>query len=331
MNLNKLARYFLVTLMALSITTLTPKAEVVKNETNLKEVQTIEVEINSIENVELIKASIINNIDTIDIKHIDLESTTIALDKIDTTVLGDHIVNATINIKSNPTSLSLIDSSQNFQINIKVVDTTAPVVKATQDSIIITKDSEFNPWDYLEYTYDNSGVYPEVSIESNVDTTVLGDYEIKIIAKDQSTNTTEVIVPVKVSTTTVDISNVVYTGDDIQYMLDLINEQRVANGLHALELGDDLAQQAVAIRAQEALSNVSHTRPDGSHYKTVFDELGVSYSNHPLEILTYAGSTIQDKLNWWLNSSGHRAILMDANSTKIAIANADGMWCALVY
>lgn len=331
MNIKKLSNYFFASLIALSLTTLNPKAEVVQNETNLNEIQTIEVEINSIENSELIKSSIINNIETIDINEIDLAKTTVNIDTIDTTVLGDHIVNASINIQSNPSSLTLINTSQSLQLNIKVVDTIAPVVKATQDNIVITKDSEFNPWDYLEYTYDNSAVYPDVTIESNVDTTTAGDYEIKIIAKDQSLNTTEVVVPVKVNNAYVDISNVEYNGDDIQYMLDLINEQRAANGLHAFELGDDLAQQAVAIRAQEALGNVSHTRPNGSHYKTVFDELGVSYSNHPLEILTYAGSSVQDKLNWWMNSSGHRSILMDANATKIAIANASGMWCALVY
>ncbi|MCI5774581.1 MAG: CAP domain-containing protein [Erysipelotrichaceae bacterium] len=330
MKLTKLAGYILVTLMTLSITTLTPKAEVVHHDTE-KMIQTIEVEVNSIENVDLIKTSILHNMDNIDINHVDINNTTLTVDKIDTSVVGDNIVNASINIKSNPSSLAVIENSQNMQINLKVVDTTAPVVQATSDNIVVTKDSEFNPWDYLEYTYDNSAVYPDVTITHNVDTATLGSYEMTITSKDQSANVTEVKVPVTVSPTSVDISNVVYTGDDIQYMLDLINEQRAANGLHALALGDDLAQQAAAIRAQESIGNTSHVRPDGSHYKTAFDELGVAYNNHPLEILTYAGSTVEDKLNWWLNSSGHRAILMDANAANIAIANAQGMWCALVY
>ena len=77
-------------------------------------------------------------------------------------------------------------------------------------------------------------------------------------------------------------------------MLNLINNARADAGLDPLSLGDENAQAAIGVRASEAAGYVSHKRPDGSHYKTAFDEYGVSYS-HPLEILTYAGSTVQDK------------------------------------
>lgn len=298
-------------------------------------VQTVEVQINSMDNAELIKTSIINTLalenKTIDINSIDINNTTLTLDKLDTTTLGDHLVNATINVKSLPNTLSVIDSSYCVKLNIRVVDNAAPVLELTQSHAVIKKDAEFNPWDYISFAFDNSHTYPEITLEHNVDVSTYGEYVVNYTAKDKSGNITNIDMPVTVSSNSYDLSNVTYNSDDIQYMLDLINEVRTSNGLNPYQLGDDLAQQAVAIRAQEAAGAISHTRPDGSHYKTAFDEIGVSYENHPLEILTYSGSTVEDKLNWWLNSSGHRSILMQPDYDYIALAYVGGLWCGIAY
>jgi len=57
----------------------------------------------------------------------------------------------------------------------------------------------------------------------------------------------------------------------------LINREREANGLGVLGLEDTLSW-AAAIRAPEAMGNLTHTRPNGQPYYTVFDEVGFAYA-----------------------------------------------------
>lgn len=65
---------------------------------------------------------------------------------------------------------------------------------------------------------------------------------------------------------------------DIQSeLLALINAEREQHQLDSLEQEDAL-QFAAEIRAEEALDALSHTRPNGQPYHTVFDEAGFSYS-----------------------------------------------------
>lgn len=60
-------------------------------------------------------------------------------------------------------------------------------------------------------------------------------------------------------------------------LLRLINEERAAVGVESLGLQDDMLF-AARIRAGEALSSFSHTRPNGAPYNTAFDEAGFVYT-----------------------------------------------------
>lgn len=299
---------------------------------------TYEIEVNSIVNNDDIKNYIINYLNekntTIDIKEVDIKSSTLQIDKIDTSTLGDHIVNASLNLKALATSKTLIENTLCFKLNLKVIDTVSPIVKLSKTAVFLKLDEDFNPWDLLEYTFDNSHIYPEVSIVDNIDTSIEGEYHFLLSSIDDSNNETKVIVPVYVSDTNLDLSSVEFSGDNINYMLDLINAKRAERGLNPYELGDANAQLATAVRVYEVVTNnldISHRRPDGSHYKTAFDEYDVEYYNAPLEILTYSGTTIEDKLNWWMNSSGHSSILLQSDYTHIALASLNGMWCGIAY
>lgn len=57
----------------------------------------------------------------------------------------------------------------------------------------------------------------------------------------------------------------------------LINREREAGGLNALGLEETLSW-AASIRAPEAMESLTHTRPDGQPYYTVFDEVGFTYA-----------------------------------------------------
>ncbi|MDR2932299.1 MAG: CAP domain-containing protein [Oscillospiraceae bacterium] len=60
-------------------------------------------------------------------------------------------------------------------------------------------------------------------------------------------------------------------------LLRLINEEREAQGVTKLET-DDTMLWAGRIRSEELLKSFSHTRPDGTSYYTVFDEVDFSYA-----------------------------------------------------
>ena len=310
--------------------------EVKADETNTT--ITYEIEVNSIVNNEEIKNYIINylneNNTTIDINEVDIKNSNLIIDKIDTSTLGDHLVNASLSVIPLATSKTLIANTLCFKLNLKVIDSKSPVIKLSKDAVFLKIDEEFDPWTLLEYTYDNSNIYPTVNIINNTDTTIEGEYYFVVSSCDSSNNETKVTVPVYVSNTNLDLSEVEFSGDNINYMLELINLKRAENGLNPSELGDSNAQLATAVRVYEVVTNnldISHRRPDGSHYKTAFDEYDVEYYRAPLEILTYSGNTIEDKLNWWMNSSGHSSILLQSDYTHIALASLNGMWCGIAY
>ena len=88
-----------------------------------------------------------------------------------------------------------------------------------------------------------------------------------------------------------------------QEVFDLVNEERVANGMPECVM-DNTAMEYAQIRAEEIADNFSHERPDGSigtysHYSFA-ENIGKGYK------------TAEAVVNGWMNSSGHRsAILAD--------------------
>ena len=88
-----------------------------------------------------------------------------------------------------------------------------------------------------------------------------------------------------------------------QEVFDLVNEERVANGMPGCVM-DNTAMEYAQIRAEEIADNFSHERPDGSigtysHYSFA-ENIGKGYK------------TAEAVVNGWMNSSGHRsAILAD--------------------
>ncbi len=111
--------------------------------------------------------------------------------------------------------------------------------------------------------------------------------------------------------------------DDDPYMayacevVALVNEQRKANGLSELKVTSDL-QSAAKKRAVELYSSFSHTRPNGTSCFTVLNEYGISYSAAGENIAAYYTSP-SAVMNGWMNSSGHRANILDENYNYIGV------------
>lgn len=92
-----------------------------------------------------------------------------------------------------------------------------------------------------------------------------------------------------------------------------VNEQRVANGLAELVWSDELAT-AAQVRATEIVSTFSHTRPNGSDWWTVNNQ--IMYG----ENLAKGYKTAARCVDGWMNSPTHRQNVLDAGFVTCGIA-----------
>lgn len=107
-------------------------------------------------------------------------------------------------------------------------------------------------------------------------------------------------------------------------ILRLCNEERAKVGVQPLEWFED-AYCFTQIRVNEAAIKWSHTRPNGKPYYTVYNDAGVYMHGHYGENLF---ETINEPIEKFaknaveslMNSPGHRANILDASYTRIAIA-----------
>ena len=104
----------------------------------------------------------------------------------------------------------------------------------------------------------------------------------------------------------------------VRTILEQVNAARASAGLSALEL-DPVLCQAARVRAAECEQSFSHTRPDGTKYKTAITEVGIS-SGYTGENVAAGYTTADQAMTGWLNSEGHRANILNDRFTKIGIA-----------
>ncbi len=110
--------------------------------------------------------------------------------------------------------------------------------------------------------------------------------------------------------------------DACQAVFNLMNQQRVAQGLSALVWSDALTN-AAQVRASEITRSFSHTRPDGSAFWTV--DSNVQYGENLAKLYQSADSVYTA----WMNSPTHAANIMDTGykTVGIAICQTDnGSW-----
>ena len=100
-------------------------------------------------------------------------------------------------------------------------------------------------------------------------------------------------------------------------VLRLVNAERLSAGLSALRTTPAL--NAVAqVRAKEASTSFSHTRPDGTSCFTALKEGGVSYRAAG-ENIAKGSPTPARVMEGWMNSAGHKANILNGNFTTIGI------------
>lgn len=109
-------------------------------------------------------------------------------------------------------------------------------------------------------------------------------------------------------------------------VVSLVNQERAKAGLKPLKTDSKLTSVAVA-KAKDMYANnyFDHNSPTYGSPFDMMKQFGVSYS--------YAGENIakgqqnpQAVMNAWMNSSGHRANILNANYSSIGVAYYNGEW-----
>ena len=102
-------------------------------------------------------------------------------------------------------------------------------------------------------------------------------------------------------------------------VLVLVNKERAKNGLKALTMDENVRKVARIKSSDMSTKNYfSHTSPT---YGSPFDMLksfGISYKSAG-ENIAQGYTTAEAVVNGWMNSSGHRANILNASYTKIGI------------
>ena len=102
----------------------------------------------------------------------------------------------------------------------------------------------------------------------------------------------------------------------------LVNDQRAKHGLKGLTANWELSRVA-RYKSQDMVDNryFSHTSPIyGTPFQMIRD-FGLSYRTAG-ENIAYGQRTPQDVVNAWMNSSGHRANILNASYTQIGVGYA---------
>lgn len=99
----------------------------------------------------------------------------------------------------------------------------------------------------------------------------------------------------------------------------LVNEIRVKNGLNALTADWELSRVA-RYKSQDMKDNnyFSHTSPVYGSPFNMIKNFGISYRS-AAENIAKGQTTPQAVVNAWMNSSGHRANILNASYTKIGV------------
>ena len=104
-----------------------------------------------------------------------------------------------------------------------------------------------------------------------------------------------------------------------QEVIRLVNEQRVKNSLNPLTENWELSRVA-RYKSQDMVDNryFSHTSPTyGSPFQMI-RAFGISFRQAG-ENIAYGQRTPQAVVNAWMNSSGHRANILNASYTQIGV------------
>lgn len=114
------------------------------------------------------------------------------------------------------------------------------------------------------------------------------------------------------------------TSSEAEAVLNLVNRERLKQGLQPLKLSDKLTSIANT-KAQDMAKNgyFSHTSPTYGSPFDMLHQFGVSYSNAG-ENIAAGQKTPEQVMKDWMNSSGHRANILNKDYTLLGVGYTTG-------
>lgn len=144
-------------------------------------------------------------------------------------------------------------------------------------------------------------------------------------------DTSEGTQPVPPTTEDTDVSG--STHPYVLRIVELVNIERANAGLNPVALSTN-ASAAALVRSKEIVKSFSHTRPDGRSFTTALKEQGINY-RYAGENIAWGQRSPEQVMEAWMNSSGHRANILNANFTHIGVGyyqeNGTNYWTQLFY
>ena len=105
--------------------------------------------------------------------------------------------------------------------------------------------------------------------------------------------------------------------EEVWDVLEFTNSERESQGSALLTLNQDLTNGA-SLRAQEIIKTFGHTRPNGESCFTVLNGQYLSTG----ENIAAGQSSASDVVTAWMNSSGHRANILNSGFTQLGVGYA---------
>ncbi len=107
-------------------------------------------------------------------------------------------------------------------------------------------------------------------------------------------------------------------------VLNLVNQERSKNGLSPLTLNNDLTHIATMKASDMRDKNYfSHNSPTYGTPFEMLQQFGVKYS-YAGENIAAGQKTSEQVMNDWMNSSGHRANILNKNYTQLGVGYVTG-------
>ncbi|MDE6596322.1 MAG: Ig-like domain-containing protein [Oscillospiraceae bacterium] len=205
---------------------------------------------------------------------------------------------------------------------ITVVDPSSYKVEFTSQSVKMTVGSTMA----LEYKALPDGIIPEfevidediVSMDKNGNVTALKAGNAVIEARVGKGEWTWIYVFVQPTSDEKEAARKKFAEDVLYY----VNIERAKEGLAPLQLMDELSYLAqIRTDEQTAVRTISHTRPDGTDYVTVFEESPTKILKKASceNLVQSAGYTAEGCVKAWMASKGHRANILRSNMTHMGI------------
>lgn len=123
-----------------------------------------------------------------DYKNIDAGKSKLILEGFDRNLTGIQQATARVTLVNKDADDKTLGYSFIQKVLIKVVTSTAPVIKLKSDSVTVNNGDTWNASNYISYINDDSGVLPALTITGNVDMATDGNYTVLYTVVDTTGN-----------------------------------------------------------------------------------------------------------------------------------------------